>query len=176
MASWIDLPDGVANLRYVPEMIVALLADQDGDEVAPNKEGEKKSWFAVGRGFEDNVLLRAFHQGVIRGDILANPDRFQEDAAVGLDQLLMIRLAQHLGQAPDKLRGKDGDKISNQRAIAELASRDFLRISASSSGVTQRQFLATPLLNCLNRACPWASPRSSRARSKSFSVGRKPER
>jgi hypothetical protein len=126
MSSWIDLPDGVANLRYVPEMIVALLADQDGAEVAPNIDVDK-TWFAVGRGFEDNVLLKAFHQGVIREGHLGDrkADRFQEDSAIGLDQLLMVRLAQQLGEPPDKLRGKDGDKISNQRSIAELASRDF---------------------------------------------------
>ena len=28
MASWIDLPESSANLRFVPEMIVAMLADQ----------------------------------------------------------------------------------------------------------------------------------------------------
>src|SRR5262249_43517950 len=46
---------------------------------------------------------------------------------VGLDQLLMIRLAQQLGQAPDKLRGKaeGGEQISNQRPISELAARHF---------------------------------------------------
>lgn len=126
MASWVDLPEGVANLRFVPEMIVALLADQDGADVAPNKDGDR-TWFAVGRGFEDNVLLRAFHQGVVREGHLGDrrADRFQEDAAVGLDQLLMIRLAQQLGAPPDKLRGQGGDKISNQRAIAKVASREF---------------------------------------------------
>ena len=129
MASWIDLPDGVANLRFVPEMVVALLADQEGPYVEPNQEGDKKTWFAVGRGFEDNVLLKAFHQGVVREGQLGNrtADRFQEEAQVGLDQLLMVRLAQQLGQPPDKLRGKEskGDRISNQRPIAEQASRDF---------------------------------------------------
>lgn len=126
MASWVDLPDSVANLRFVPEMIVALLADQDGTEVVPNNEGDK-TWFAVGRGFEDNVLLKAFHQGVIREGHLGDrkADRFQEESEVGLDQLLMIRLAQQLSEPPDKLRGKDGDKISNQRPIAKAASRAF---------------------------------------------------
>jgi hypothetical protein len=54
-------------------------------------------------------------------------DVFDETAEVGLDQLLMIRLAQQLGQAPDKLRGQasGGDRISNQRPIAELATRHF---------------------------------------------------
>lgn len=126
MASWVDLPDTVVHLRYVPEMIVALLADQDGFDVVLTKDVDK-TWFAVGRGFEENVLLKAFHQGVVRDGPLGDrtADRFQEDAQVGLDQLLMIRLAQQLRAAPDKLRGSDGDKISNQRAIAKVASREF---------------------------------------------------
>ena len=37
----------------------------------------------------------------------------------------MIRLAQQLGAAPDKLRGSEGERISNQRPIAEKAARDF---------------------------------------------------
>lgn len=126
MASWVDLPESVVNLRYVPEMIVAMLADQNGTYVQQNHDGDR-TWFAVGRGFEDNVLLRAFHQGVTRrGEISSRTsDRFEETARVGLDQLLMIRLAQQLGAAPDKLRGKEGDKISNQRPIAERAARHF---------------------------------------------------
>jgi hypothetical protein len=148
MASWVDLPDTVVHLRYVPEMIVALLADQDGFDVVPNKDDDK-TWFAVGRGFEDNVLLRAFHQGVVRvgpfGDRTA--DRFQENAQVGLDQLLMIRLAQQLGAAPDKLRGSDGDKISNQRAIAKVASRGFSEdirqfVRAYASAIPRHAFVA----------------------------------
>ena len=52
-------------------------------------------------------------------------DRFEEQTSVGLDQLLMIRLAQQLGATPDKLRGSEGERISNQRPIAEKAARDF---------------------------------------------------
>jgi hypothetical protein len=44
MSSWVDLPDSVANLRYVPEMVVAILADQKGDYVQANQQGER-SWF-----------------------------------------------------------------------------------------------------------------------------------
>jgi hypothetical protein len=126
MASWVDLPDGVANLRFVPEMVVAMLANQEGDVVQANDDGDR-SWFAVGRGFEDNVLLKAFHQGVVREGLLGDraSDHFHEDASVGLDQLLMIRLAQQLGSAPEKLRGSEGERISNQRPIAERAARDF---------------------------------------------------
>ncbi len=128
MASWVDLPQPVVHLRYVPEMIVAMLADQDGFHVEQNTDGEK-TWFAVGRGFEDNLLLKVFHKGVFRDGQLGSrtSDRFDESVQVGIDQLLMIRLAQQLGQAPDKLRGKEsgGERISNQRPIAEFASRQF---------------------------------------------------
>ena len=128
MASWVDLPSPVVHLRYVPEMLVAMLADQQEFYVAQNKDGDK-TWFAVGRGFEDNLLLKVFHKGVVREGPLGDrtSDRFDETADVGIDQLLMIRLAQQLGQAPDKLRGKEsgGDRISNQRPIAELAARHF---------------------------------------------------
>lgn len=128
MASWIDLPQNVTHLRYVPEMLVAMLADQQTFYVEQNTEGDK-TWFAIGRGFEDNLLLKVFHKGVMRDGPLGNrtSDRFDESTKVGIDQLLMIRLAQQVGQAPDKLRGKEsgGDRISNQRPIAELASRHF---------------------------------------------------
>src|ERR1700736_5483818 len=65
MASWVDLPESVAHLRYVPEMIVAMLASQEGDYIQQNHDGDR-TYFAVGRGFENNVLLRAFHPGVVR--------------------------------------------------------------------------------------------------------------
>lgn len=126
MANWVDLPDKVAHLRYVPEMIVAMLADQKEQYVQQNQEGYP-TWFAVCRGFEDNVLLKAFHQGVVREGPLGDrtADRFKEETPVGLDQLLMIRLAQQLGMAPDKLRGSEGERISAQRPIAEQAARHF---------------------------------------------------
>ena len=129
MASWVDLPRTVNSLRYVPEMLVAMLANQAGEYVDQNAEGDS-TWFAVGRGHEHNVLTRAFSRGVTRrgklGDLTS--DRFDEaDEGIGLDQLLMIRLAQQMHTAPGKLRGKekDGHRISNQRPIAERAARNF---------------------------------------------------
>lgn len=127
MANWVDLPQHATHLRYVPEMIVAMLAGQDGEHVEKNSNG-KRSWFTVGAGYENNVLLRAFSQGISRGGWLAGSktsDRFDEEISVSLDQLLTIRLAQQLGKAPDKLRGKDAGPISNQRPIAENAARNF---------------------------------------------------
>jgi hypothetical protein len=133
MASWIDLPAAVANLRFVPEMIVSMLADQDGDFVKQNSEDDK-TFFAVGRGFEKNVLLSVFLKGVVRSDgeissrggelSSLTSDHFDENVSVGIDQLLMIRLAQQIGQAPDRIRG-GGERGSNQRPIAERAGRQF---------------------------------------------------
>jgi hypothetical protein len=126
MASWVDLPDSVAHLRYVPEMVVAMLADQKGQYVQQNEAGQL-TWFAVGRGFEDNVLLKAFHQGLVRDGPLSNlsADRFHEQTQVGLDQLLMIRLARQLGAAPEKIRGGEGER--NQPATdCRAGSATFL--------------------------------------------------
>ena len=127
MASWVDLPVSATHLRFVPEMIVAMLANQDGNYVEPEYACHH-TWFAVGRNHDENLLLRAFSQGIERRDLTANRagDRFTEsDDRLGLDQLLMVRLAQQLHFAPDKPRGKEGEKISNQHPIAKEASRSF---------------------------------------------------
>ena len=126
MASWIDLPDRAVNLRYVPEMIVAMLANQKGKSVG--QSDDKKTRFPVGKRFEENVLLSAFSQGVTRrGGVLSSLtlDGFAEkNESIGLDQLLMIRLALELKQAPYKASGKESP-ISNQHPIAEQAARNF---------------------------------------------------
>ena len=134
LASWIDLPYSVAHLRFVPEMIVAMLANRrTGDYVTPSDEADRTRFPVVNR-YEQNPLLRAFGQGVTRrGGLLGDlaSDRFDEsDDTVGLDQLLTIRLAQQLGTAPKKLRpspvqGTDAHRISNQRPIARAAARRF---------------------------------------------------
>ena len=156
MSSWIDLPQSAANLRHVPEMIVAMLADQKGEHVEPSEDGSR-TWFPVGKGYEDNVLIRAFSQGVARsGEVLEDlkSDRFnEEDDSVGLDQLLMIRLAQQLQAAPDRMRGKEGHRISNQRPIAEKAARDFSedmrRFVRSYASAIPRHALTEMLESCI---------------------------
>ena len=122
------------TIRFVPEMIVAMLANRrTGDYVTPSDEADRTR-FAVVNRYEHNLLLRAFDQGVTRrGGLLGDlaSDRFNEsDDTVGLDQLLTIRLAQQLGTAPKKLRpspvqGADAHRISNQRPIAKAAARRF---------------------------------------------------
>jgi hypothetical protein len=156
MASWIDLPEAVGHLRYVPEMIAATLANQTGEYIQRNQEEDgKKTWFAVGRGFQDNVLLKAFDAGVIPGDILGSltSDRFDERRLVGLDQLLTVRLAQQLGAAPDKLRGAEGEKISNQRPISQKAAREFSedmrRFVRAFAAVIPRHAFVETLESCI---------------------------
>lgn len=155
MSAWVDLPDSVVHLRYVPEMVVAMLANQEGDVVRQNAV-EDRTWFAVGRGFENNVLLQAFHNGVrIEGELASlRSDKFNEQARVGIDELLMIRLAQQLGEAPDRIRqGQGGSVVSNQRPIAEQAARhfseDIRRFVRSYAGTMPRQAFVVTLESCV---------------------------
>ena len=156
MASWIDLPGSAAHLRGVPEMIVALLADQDGQYVEVTPEATR-TWFPVGRGYEGNVLLRSFSQGITRhGGVVGNrtSDRFDEaNQRVGLDQLVTIRLAAMLGSAPLSVPGKTASQISNQRPVAEQAARDFSddlrRFLRAFSEVMPRHALVDMLESCL---------------------------
>lgn len=137
MASWVDLPEFVAHLRRVPEMIVAMLADQKGDFVVPDRPGARTR-FAVGSGHDDNLLLQAFNQGMSRRGPVADQagDCFDEkDGTVGLDQLLTIRLAQQIGSAPPKMPRRDHARISNQRPIAEKERRGTSPTTSAASSV-----------------------------------------
>lgn len=112
-SSWVDLPDIVANLRYVPELITALLSS-----------GNKRSHYPRPGGFTDNLLLQLFGEGMsIEGqrDNLAS-DYFDEATEVGLDQLLAIRLGQSLKEAPLKLSGEN-PAMPDQRPVAQVACR-----------------------------------------------------
>lgn len=155
MASWVDLPKSATDLRSVPEMMVAMLADQDGNDVGRTDSG-KKTWFPVAETLDKNVLLTAFSHGVRRDGIAddLHADKFDErHAGTGLDQLLMIRLAQQLEKAPDKARGKESAAISNQRPIAEKAAREFSedirRFVRCYAGVIPRQAFVDLLESCV---------------------------
>ena len=150
MASWIDLPESVANLRFVPEMIVAILANQRGDHVKRNESADR-TWFPVATGHEENLLLRAFNHGVTWDGLVANlaADKFDEqNGDIGIDQLLTIRLAQLLGSAPEKIRGKEGAQISNQLPIAKKAAQNFSEdirrfVRAYASVIPRHSFVDT---------------------------------
>lgn len=156
MANWVDLPESVGHLRFVPEMIVAMLANQRGEQVKQNAEGDLTR-FAVGTGYEKNILLQAFNQGIIRCGKIADlkSDRFDEcNDSVGLDQLLMIRLAQQLGEAPDRLRDKQQGEISNQHPISEKAAREFSedirRFVGSYANIIPRRTFVELLESCIS--------------------------
>jgi hypothetical protein len=129
-SSWIDLPVTVAHLRGVPELIVAVLARQAEGDVITNGRGS--SHYTVRSGFEKNLLLKIFGSGTsIEGPAIAydnvKTDRFNEETPVGIDQLLAIRIAQSLGEAPTKVRGKKEEppEITYQQPVAQLASHHF---------------------------------------------------
>ena len=125
LTSWIDLPDRVGHLRDVPEMLVAMLVNQKkGDYIRPTDKGR----FTVAASHDTNPLIAAFSEGVYIDGLPQDlsSDRFDErDERVGLDQLLMIRLAQLLRSAPDRAFGKGTARIPNQRPIATLSARHF---------------------------------------------------
>lgn len=127
LASWIDLPVEAGHLRGVPEMLVALIADQGhGAFLEPESRSGR---YPVGARVQDNEFVAAFATGVrVEGEIRANlrADRFEEEAVIGLDQLLTVRLAQLCGEAPTKAMGKgEPGPIPNQRPIAAAAARSF---------------------------------------------------
>jgi len=129
MASWLDLPEIVANLRGVPELLTALLAWQDKGETI--KAGDEKTHFPVGCDFADNLLLAQFARHMeISGPHSSNlsADRFTEEAAndLGIDELLAIRLAQACGNAPDKAL-KGTASIPNRWPIADAVAKTFRR-------------------------------------------------
>ena len=169
MASWVDLPERITDLRFVPEMIVAMLANQKGEYVQATSVGEL-TWFSVAQSAAGtaelessddavpgsrNLLLEAFSQGITQRGYASDrgADPFDErNDSLGLDQLLMIRLAQQLGAAPDKLRG-EGSLVSNQRPIAERAAEDFSedirRFVRSYAGVMPRYAFVDLLESCV---------------------------
>lgn len=151
-SSWVDLPKDVANLRSMPEMIVAVLAKQpQGATLSREASG---GHFPIGSEFGANLLLSIFgpgtrvegHHDNVRGD------KFNEGEQVGIDQLLAIRLAQSLGEAPIKARGENPN-IPNQWPVALKAADIFfedINVFLRSYGRhIPRQSLLPMLESCL---------------------------
>jgi len=127
LASWVDLPETVAHLRGVPELLTTLLAWQDkGEALEPETD---RSRFPVGVGFAENYLLKQFarHMSVHGPAANLGSDQFQEERAddLGVDELLAVRLAQTCGHAPDRLRGREQAQIANRWPIAKAAARSL---------------------------------------------------
>jgi hypothetical protein len=154
LASWVDLPVAVANLRFVPEMLVCVLANQrDGRYIRP---GLGSGPFPVGMSPEDNLFCKLFGSGMMFG---GNPsdlraDSFDEQARVSLEELLMIRLAQSCKEAPETLRASRGavSEIPNSWPLAQRATisfRDDLTAFLQNYGATIPRRAITPMLESL---------------------------
>lgn len=128
LASWIDLPKAVADLRGVPELLTVLLAWQDRGEALVPEAG--RSRFLVNVGFAENRLLAQFARHMSVRGVAANlaADHFQEEAAddLGVDELLAVRLAQTCGHAPERIRGAEQAQIANRWPVAKTAAK-YLR-------------------------------------------------
>lgn len=128
LASWLDLPDNIAHLRGVPELLTVLLSCQDnGNALMPG--GHKR--YPVAADFDDNALLRPFARHMAIAGPAANQraDRFLEHEAddIGVDELLAVRLAEVCGRAPDSVRGADGRSIANRWPLAKTAAQHLRR-------------------------------------------------
>jgi hypothetical protein len=151
LSSWIDLPDKIVNLRFVPEMLVALLANQPDGRVL--QRSTSPTQFSVAIGLEHNPLLRIFAPGVsIMGpEANVRADTVDESVPLAVDQLLTVRLAQLCGEAPDKLRGAVSE-IPNNWSINQRAAEDFredLSILLRSVGSRVPRLTFVPMLESL---------------------------
>jgi hypothetical protein len=153
-ASWIDLPTSVAHLRSIPEMLVALLVDQDSGTHIETKT-KTKSKFAAGTGLKNNELLSLFGDGVSIEGLVSDlkSDTFDEAQPVGIDQLLTIRVAQVCGESPQKLKSESG-LIPNRRPLAakatEYFTRDFSVFIQAYGKIVPRHSLLPMLESCLS--------------------------
>lgn len=156
-SAWIDLPLRISNLRGVPESLVAILADQkDGEGIEP--KNCQHSWFRVGSDFEHNLVLKVLGRGMQSSERSNDLfESFDENANIGIDQLLTVRTAQTCGAAPKKLsesahRSK-GSMIPNQHPVAKRAFRalsaDFRILLQGYGAVTPRQCLLPMLESCI---------------------------
>jgi len=156
MASWVDLPDKVANLRNVPETLVAELANQNGAEYVDTRRTGRRALFPFGPPIHDNVLARPFAHGVtMRPSALEDDlagDAIDENADLGVDQLLMIAFAAPLGRAPRKLKGAHAE-IPNRRPLARTQARyfgeDLRRYIRAYGDQIPRHALVETLESCL---------------------------
>ncbi|HEX8565191.1 MAG TPA: hypothetical protein VF648_05940 [Pyrinomonadaceae bacterium] len=150
-SSWVDLPRAAAHLRGVPEMFTAIVSNQTSGEFI-NSNG--KGHYSISGGFENNRLLSLFGHGTSTQDESNNlrSDEFDENTKIGIDQLLAIRIAHLLGEAPVKASG-GSHNIPNQLPVATKAAKyffeDFNTFIRSYGENIPRQSLLPMIESCI---------------------------
>lgn len=150
-ACWLDLPPSVGHLRFVPETIVSLLANQtEGLRIQP---GLSPPPFPVGQSPNSNLFFNIFGRGVQFGNNPENlrADTFDEQVTVSIEELLMVRLAQLCNEMPETLHGAVSE-IQNLWPVshrAAFAFRDDLSTFLQNYGTTIPRRSITPMLESL---------------------------
>lgn len=154
-SSWVDLPDSVANLRGVPELITAALSN---GRPAPQIQTEE--------GIAEDHLLRVFTEGVrLRSGSESgsesgskngltsslDADQFDEAVDVGVDQLLAVRIAQRLGRAPEwqKVDAWVPRALPAAARATEILSEDMRTLLRAYGAVIPRLTLVPMLESCM---------------------------
>lgn len=156
LASWLDLPPSVGHLRYVPEMIVCLLANQSyGQKIQPG-QGSSDAAFPVGQFPEKNLFFKVFGRGVVFGKNTADlcADTVDEQAQLSIEELLMVRLAQSCEEAPETLRATHSavPHIQNSWPVSQRAANAFredITTFLQYYGTTVPRRSITPMLESL---------------------------
>ena len=133
LASWIDLPASVSDLRGVPELITSVLADQPNSEFA-GPSGTGRFPIGVPPDVEppgSNPLLTVLGTAIrsrSSNTALLTADSLDEALAgsLGMGELLMARMALATGQAPMPASGGPrGGNIPNRRPANVQSARGF---------------------------------------------------
>ena len=156
LSSWLDLPPSVGHLRFVPEMIVSLLANQTEGQKVHVSQPSAATPFPVGQNPESNLFLKVFGRGVIFGQNTADlcADSVDEQATLSIEELLMIRLAQACDEAPESLRATRSamPHIQNLWPASQRAACSFREDITSfleNYGSTIPRRAITPMLESL---------------------------
>ena len=123
-SSWVDLPKKITDLRFVPELLAVLLANQPKNNKLVQTPDFIDTSFPWGSKFEENLLFQKFGTGVRMSKFATDlgGDDFVEDADVTLDQLLMIRIAKLCTYAPQGMKGGLAD-VPNAFPLASKAAK-----------------------------------------------------
>ncbi len=108
-ACWVDLPYDAAHLRYVPEMLAALLRTQPAYR-------EQRDPFA------GNPVLALFGQGVQAAGQPSGDQLSRDAAQLGADQLLIAAVARQL-EVPPEPAGKPPRNLRRQGESAEISGQ-----------------------------------------------------